>query len=229
MFPVKFAFCAGIACVSIASALAPAQADVVVLNPEADAHVSTLEAGYADTNFGDDAEMLTAGNKTASTFLGFDLSAIPASATITDVTLELYVVNQQNQAYFDLYRVTQAWSETEVTYNDRMAGTAWDSAGGDVDSSIQYGNTQVLTGDVNTYKQFSNANLLDLVEGWHDGSIDNHGLALVRLPGLDNQRVIVGSRESDNAPKLTVTYVPEPASLSLATIGMGALLLRRRR
>lgn len=96
--------------------------------------------GYPDLNLGDHQDMLAAswtvsGNQSnVRALIDFDLSGIPANATITSATLSLYhnpnsasgnIGHSQsggsNEAW--LQRITSTWTETGVTWNTKPTTT----------------------------------------------------------------------------------------------------------
>lgn len=73
--------------------------------------------------------------------LSFDLSAIPATNSITSAVLSAYFYNQSGDGStnIDVYRLKQSWVSNKVTFNSRSTGVTWDTAGalgeGDYDST----------------------------------------------------------------------------------------------
>ncbi len=223
---------AGAGCILTAAFVTTAPGDVLVLNPVADTYVHRISDA---TDMGSATSLISAGDD-ARVLMRFDLSAIPAGATITNATIELYVDSQQNNAYYNLFRIGNPWDEMQATWTQRFTGTNWVTEGGDylgtgyatTDTAVN--NVRIQAVDVGTYKTLAlssvNPAWLSLVQSWHDGSVANYGIALLTTSDLDNRRANIASRESTNPARLTVTYVPEPASVAL--LGSGGLLMFRR-
>ena len=100
---------------------------------------SYMGAGAKDTNYNVTAYMIigTTGkgvNFACRAILEFDVSAIPATATIDSAELHWYceLAAATNNAS-TLWRCTRTnWLETQVTWNSYLTGSAWTAAGGDL-------------------------------------------------------------------------------------------------
>jgi len=148
-------------CASIASALsltllvaAPARADVVTLSPDHDNTMfgedGTLSNGAGDYLFAGttDARELRRG------LLSFDIAAgVPAGATITAVTLSLYMSRAKSNNLYDvsLHRVTASWGEgTSHAAGEEGAGIA--ATTGDATWSHRRYDTQTWTSPGGDYE-----------------------------------------------------------------------------
>src|SRR5689334_15660754 len=81
---------------------------------------STMTDMFANTNFGSSVQLPVGasipGDVHYHALFKFDLSVIPTNATITNVTLNLIVVqNLRPPATFDLSPLLVNWAESEVT------------------------------------------------------------------------------------------------------------------
>jgi hypothetical protein len=163
-----------------------------------------IDGGSATKNFGSDTQFTVRPDNGADRrgLVRFDLSAIPANATITSATLYLYENgNKTGQATY-IYRVTSSWNESTVTWD------SWSTPGGDFDSGTAYfaylpeqGNCMVTL------------DLSSLVAKWTDGTYPNHGLLLYSTG--PNHIINYSSKESGKPnewPRLDVIYtVPSPS------------------
>ena len=122
----------------------PTSAANVRLNPAAPSSSLTLIAtqdAYIDqslptTNFGADPSLLvglsqlpTGAPYELRTLVGFDLSALPAGATLLAAKLQLYQIAASGSISYSIYpdRVTRpAWSEATVTWNFPPVGSTSD-------------------------------------------------------------------------------------------------------
>jgi hypothetical protein len=180
----------------------------------------------------------------------FDLSSIPAGATITGATLRMQVTRTISSTYqFNVYRMLASWGEGasgagspggrgapaapgDVTWNYRFFGdpsTAWATPGGDFDPAIV---SSTMIGSVGSYS-WSGPGLASGVQAWLDGTVPNDGWMITsNLEFLTTIAKRLASRENSTPsfrPTLIVDYtVPAPASL-LVLGSLGGLAGRRRR
>lgn len=65
--------------------------------------------------------------------LTFDLSSLPVGATVTAASLKLYAEGGVGpiNITFRVHKITQAWIESEVTWNSYSTGNLWTAPGGD--------------------------------------------------------------------------------------------------
>jgi hypothetical protein len=192
----------------------------------------------------------------------FDLSSIPAGATITGGSLTLQVVQQPRDGYnpatFGVFRMLTSWGEGnqvaddpaspglgapaaagEATWNSRFAltpGGAWAAPGGA--AGIDF--VGVASSTVNVYGTgespyiFSGeGTLLEDLQYWVQHPNANFGWMLMPLNAEDNftARRFASHEDQDFGPQLVIDFtpVPEPSVYTLAGLGLGALLIWRRR
>jgi hypothetical protein len=179
----------------------------------------------------------------------FDLSSIPANATISSVTLTLHVAitGFSGDPSIAAHRVTKAWAEGSSPGNAGRGGVAgtgdvtwlhtsyntsfWTTPGGDFAASPS------ATGSASPslFTALSGAQMAADVQAWVATPSQNFGWILRGDEVAAGSAARLDSDESPTAsfrPTLSVTYdvvpVPEPGTLGL---GITALLLvgRRRR
>jgi hypothetical protein len=101
-------------------------------------NLTATDDGYimlksANTNFGTSQTMI-ADRETTDKQLGvvnFDLSGLICYATLVrSATLKLEKVAGTNQT-IQIFRLLNAWNESQVTWNNRLTSTPWNTAGGD--------------------------------------------------------------------------------------------------
>ena len=102
----------------------------------------------------------------ASSYVQFNLSTVPAGATVSKATLRLYVDLAAVGGQFDVYQLNTSWGEKTLTYNNAPALGA--SATGNHPITI-------TTASLN---QFVVIDITPLVQSWINGSVANNGVAL---------------------------------------------------
>jgi hypothetical protein len=161
-----------------------------------DAHIvlDPTDPTRASANYGSATALNTGavGTGQRSALVKFDLSSIPASATITSASLQLAKAQSIGSGPVNLHRVTGSWSESTVTYSS--FASAFDST--ILASFNPSGASTAISVDVT-----------GLVSGWHGGSYANQGILLAEPA---NGRMTAGSSESSAAqrPALSVCYAP---------------------
>ena len=204
-----------------------------MLSPNAD---STINDRNPDYNMGGhatiDAGASGMGDKKRA-LLMFDIAGqIPPQATVASVTLTVKMVRAPSgggvDSIFSLHRLRQSWGEgnkatvndntddfgvqattNEVTWNARLySAPLWSVPG--TSSPVDYFSAASATNfiaGVGTYTFNSNSNLVADVQAWVNNPGTNFGWILTSL--LENTSTTIrrfGSRESTNAPLLTVQY-----------------------
>ncbi|MBI4337097.1 MAG: DNRLRE domain-containing protein [Chloroflexi bacterium] len=103
-----------------------ATSTVQVTNPILVLNAGALADTYVDqssatTNYGTATELDVqsySNNRNRRGLVKFDLSAVPANATIVSATLKLYAFSVPSSArMYGAYRITSTWTETGVTWN----------------------------------------------------------------------------------------------------------------
>lgn len=180
--------------------------------------------------------------------MAFDISAIPAGATITEVTLKLNCSLSSSGAHsMALHRVAASWGEGtsnagspggqgansttgDATWIHRMFNSDnWSTAGGDF-SPAASASTNV-TGQ-GSYTWGSSSGLVDDVQHWLDNPSENFGWILIGNESQNKTAKRFDSRENgteSNRPLLTITYTP-PTGIEdhMASVPREAVLFQNR-
>ena len=135
----------------------------------------------------------------ATSFIQFNLSGVPANATVSKATVRLYVDAVTGSGAFDLYELDTPW--TEGSLNFANAPTPGLSATGAKPVSISSANCN----------QFVLVDITTLVQEWLNGTVANHGIAIkLTSPG--------GGFSFDSKESLLTSHEPE-LEVTLATAG----------
>jgi hypothetical protein len=216
--------------------IASAWADLATnLNPVADADIRQFST---DDNFGAGSAMVAGavgsmgGAEIRRSLLQFDLTGrVPTGAAINSVTLTVTVVMAPFDAVnsnFDLLRLLQAWSETNVTWNSRITATSWQQPGarGAMDS-VPTASSSVLVAAEASYVFPSTAALVADVQSWADSAGTNFGWLLVsENESTPKTARLFGTHEdTNNAPVLTIHYSlpvtsPPPAPPTISQVAV---------
>jgi alkaline phosphatase len=126
---------------------------------------------------------------------GSGAGQVPSGSIITSATLKVNCTNVGN--IMKLYRLTEDWVESQVTWNNRSSGISWTGAGAQNGSNAGV----ALNGDC-TVLGWRTIDITQFVQEWSNGS-PNYGIVIMDS-GSDG--VDFASSESANPPLLTVTY-----------------------
>lgn len=165
---------------SFATANAGAQAP-----PSADAFVNSAAPSK---NFGSGS--LLAVQSGSTSYIQFDLSSVPAGATLSKATLRLYVNSYTQAGAFDVYEIDSAWSEHALNFTNAPALGA--SATGGMPVSVSK----------SSLNHFVLVDITPLVQRWLSGNLSNHGIA-VALVGT------TGSFGFDSKESQLTSHEPE--------------------
>jgi hypothetical protein len=167
--------------------------------------------GWDDDNFGTHQDLMAAswtvnGNlSNARTFFDFNLSGIPANATITSATLYLYhnpasasgntghsQLDGTNEAW--LQRITSTWDENLITWNNKPATTT---------------QNQVVVAASSSNTQNYQINVATLLQDMVNNPTQSFGFAFQLQTESPRRSLLFASSDHPNAalhPKLEITY-----------------------
>ncbi len=148
------------------------------------------------TNYG--AWPLIAVQQGSNGYIQFNLSHLPANASVTKATLRLFVDAVARNGSFDVYQLNNAWSEGSLNYSNAPA----------LGSSATGGNPIAIT--TSNLNQFLIIDITPLVQQWVSGSLPNNGVALALTTSngafsFDSKEAILTSHQ----PELIVTLAGE--------------------
>jgi hypothetical protein len=209
-------------------------AATVNLNPSADTWIFEESP---DNNMGAATDFVAGFNAHGSAMRGlikFDVSGIPANATITSVQLTLNVVKQHSAApaaTFDLHRVSESWNQGtgdgntgieanlgEATWTSRSHSvTIWTTPGGAFNSTVS---SSVLVSSVGDHTFGSTANMVADVQSWVINANSNFGWLLKNRTEstLLTARRWASNEAFENKPTLVVSYTVPVQSPSISGV-----------
>lgn len=220
-----------------AAAVLPVCADTVTVS----ASTNTWILGESpDSNFSGDSHGLGAGVNSHGSpmraMFQFDLSQIPANATITSVSVTVTETRENSLAStdYELHRILQTWVETEATWNSRASGLTWTSPG--LAAGTDYTSTASATitaavGALGPHTFDSTSSLVADVQAWVNDPTSNNGWFFkdASESGQNGRRwgsTTTASSGGGAAPSLSITYTatappPQQPTLSGATVAAG--------
>ena len=229
-----------------ALSLSAAHADVISLQASRDNTLFESTSGATSNGAGPN---VYAGRNSQGALrralLRFDLSAIPAGATITGVSLTLFASQTQGPAVeMGLHRTLADWGEgTSSSMGGQGApsqpgdatwihtffnASLWATSGGDFASPASA--TQSVF-EAGSYTWNSTAALVADAQGWLNSPASNFGWTLAGGESVIGTAKRFESRENAilaNRPVLNVEYIPAPHAAGFLTL-LGVAALRRRR
>jgi len=180
-----------------------------------------LNSDYPTTNFGNDIQDHLQYTTQDRQLHRFDVSSIPSSATVNSATIYFYVYSVTGGTpAVGCYRVLTHWDELQATYNNRLTGTAWGSAG--MLSGTDYVATAIGTFTVSAAGWVS-YDVTSTVQGWVNGSYANEGVMYRETStGHCYTRMSEYATDTSLRPKLAVTYTASPGAPTITTSSLPA-------
>lgn len=143
-----------------------------------------------------------------SVLLRWDLSALPASATIESASITLNVVNTSVDVY-PIYEALRPWSASQATFQQASTGEPWAVAGAQgigADRGAEVLGT--VSGESTGAVTFPlNASGLAVVQAWVSGARANNGFVIqdyAKGNGLEWRSA--NENQASRRPRLSVTY-----------------------
>lgn len=166
-----------------------------------------------DTNSGSAVYLLVDGDEPhasgldETSLMAWDVSAIPADAVVESVSLTIEVTNPTTTQYA-IQEMRRNWQESEATWNQYASGLAWGIpgalGGGDRGTSVL---GQISAPTVGTRTVALNADGVDLVQDWVDGTTPNYGIVISDSASTDGLDFWSSDASiATNRPSLTVVY-----------------------
>lgn len=166
------------------------------VNVDQDAWIES--ASPSNNNGSSDLEVTAGAGGVERPLLRYDLSSIPAKASILSARAWFYVTDAHPEGPVDIHAITTDWTEADAN---------WDSMSDNMDSVVLASIPTQAVANV-----WTSANLTAQVQAWINGA-PNFGLALE--PVALGVAGVYASREGSNAPYLEVIVGAPPTSPAL--------------
>jgi hypothetical protein len=185
----------------------------------------SLFGAEEEMNFGDEVTLRADAEQGSTGFpvwslLKWDLSGIPAEATINDVSIVVNVTNTTVSPGFDLFAMRTGWIEDQATWIGPTSTSTWEEPGvtdpADFNPTVLGTMTGTATGPLSV---LLNSAGRAVVAGWLADPTSNHGL-LLSNPANDNS-LRFDSREATtvaNRPKLSIDFTFNDVESPTATL-----------
>ena len=186
------------------------------------ADATLIQATPNSNNVGNTLTVASATGANERAIVEFDLSRIP-NVGIKQAMLTLHVTTpppvSAGTLTYQAYDVTNFWQSNVVSWNTRVATTAWTAAGGDIASSA------TATASVTNASTTAQFNITTDVQNWYNGST-NYGTIIKDNAANDGFSTVFGAKAASNAtsPELDVTFVQNVTGLT-ATPGNASVTL----
>jgi hypothetical protein len=179
-----------------------------------------LSEQQPDTNAGSETFLLVDGDDPGgsgldkASLMAWDVSAVPAGATVESVSVIIEVTNP-TQSQYAFVEMQRNWQENEATWNQYAAGVPWSIPGGfgvaDRGTSVL---GQAAANSTGTQAFGLNADGVALVQAWVDGTEPNYGFVLSDTSSGDG----LDFWSSDaltlaNRPRLSIEFSVSPGDV----------------
>jgi hypothetical protein len=178
----------------------------------ADAQITPLGDSYINTatpttNYGSKT-LLDVDGASQTTYIQFNLASIPATASVSQATLKLYVNTVTTAGSFNVDYVNGSWSEGTIDASNAPAPGATIAS-----------NVSVTTADKN---QYILVNVTSAVQAWFNGSETNNGLALVANSSFNATFDSKENTTTSHPPELDIAYAGGDGTITGITTASGS-------
>ena len=194
---------------------------------------TTIREGYPNNNYelAQTLVLVAARDNDAQVFLlGFDLTDIPAHATVSEANLELYVHADSSDTPIRVsgYRVLRQWSPAQATWLRAISGTSWAMPGCDQPGVDREAEPEVST-TVLRREDWVSLGVTALVQDWVRSPLNNFGLVFRAEADIVSEYRLNSSEfwKPELRPRLLVTYYLYPTPRRRRS-RLSRLLARRR-
>ncbi|HNT34226.1 MAG TPA: family 10 glycosylhydrolase, partial [bacterium] len=201
----------------------------VTINTTKDTHVRDYNDTYKTYNYGVFNRLLIGyyngwGYYHQRALVEFSVASIPSNVTILDARIGLYQDVGASHASSDqphtvhLYRVTSTWAEGTV--NGAAGSVCWNDQ--PTINTTSLGSLNIEGVAAGTWREWTGASVVNLVQGWVNGSITNRGVMFrnsTTNEDDDGAHKFYSDDQGTNPPRLWVRYqlLPTPTPTNTPT------------
>lgn len=182
-----------------------------------------MDSSAATTNYGSDTSLKvrTITGINIRPLAAFDLTSIPTNATVTRATINLYCWYADSRfpqisPIVSAYKAKQPWEELQATWNQRLTGVSWGTAGCDSSSDRDTVSGGVSTiNAINTWYQWD---ITAMAQSWVSNPASNQGVLL--LSDQNREVRFWSANYPSNKPYIRVEYTtggPVPTTSATVT------------
>ncbi len=185
----------------------PTPAGWRVLTGGADTYIYSW---FPTMNWGTSTTLLLGSPALAHSLIDFDLSALPAGATVQQAVLRVYVLDTAlpGPTALTVYPLLRAWNANQATWQQAFAGTPWAQPGA-AGPEDRANSAIAVSAPFNT-GGYVMMDVTALVQQWLSDPASRHGM-LVAVDGADSRTLTLASLEhslTDWRPRLEITLAP---------------------
>lgn len=167
----------------------------------------------ADTNYSTQTYVyiISYTGYTRRAYFAFDISSLPAGATISDATLSLYwyftTAGTPTGRQIDVFKITRNdWVEAQQTWNNYKSGSAWTTPGGDYVTTNPVGATTTIPANFG----WINWDIKAITEDAVTNTVDVNVVAKMNIENEGDHEIMIYSKEyttdTTKRPYIEITY-----------------------
>jgi len=186
-----------------------------------------IDSSATTSNFGTATNLNVAGKNSGANpvraLIQFDLTSLP-SIGVKQAKINLFVSSINKAGFiYEAHLLTSLWTESGATWANRLATTAWATAGGVYNATASSSLTPNNTTDVGIYHAWD---ITADAQSWYSGTQNfGHLFLQNQTHGNDATGININSREAaTNNPQIALTFLQQISSLNAAA-GNGSVAL----
>lgn len=208
----------------------------ITVNATGDNHLTNFHHDQSNLGGLDTLQFFKAGNSFYRPMVMLDLSSVSLSGgDVQGASLELFHTGNgfnNSEMSVSLRAVSRDWAEGNGFLNDRPGdgsswlnsdtGTPWNQAGGDFDTTTDFGlgpNGLISTGTIPVFSEpgWVDFDITGAVQKWLDGEVPNHGVGLLIDDGnfIEHRFASTEHANSSIHPRVVLTTGPSLSAVPL--------------